>query len=116
MHQALLVPEIIMNIFEHAKMGVHAKKPLSQKALAALATTCKIFYEPAMDLLWSDIDGLLPLLGCITRLQPMIYPTAEVSAGESIQARCPFLVHHDLLTEHLNTGILVSEHRAIIGA
>jgi hypothetical protein len=48
-------------------------KSLLRKSLAALAVTCKAFSEPAMDLLWADIDQLEPLLGCVTRLHPLIY-------------------------------------------
>jgi len=32
-----------------------------------------------MNELWADIDGLNPLLGCVTRLRPISY-CAEVSA------------------------------------
>lgn len=47
--------------------------PLTQKSFAALARTCKHFYEPAMDLLWAKLDGIEPLLSCVTRLYPIIY-------------------------------------------
>lgn len=80
MHQALLVPEVLLHIFAHVKQirdPSYARKPLSRQCLAALATTCKSFYEPAMDFLWADMDMLLPLLGCVTRLHPMIYPRAQ---------------------------------------
>ncbi|KAG2120531.1 uncharacterized protein F5147DRAFT_831815 [Suillus discolor] len=54
MHQALLVPEILLEIFAY----VNTKPSTStQKLLAALARTCKIFHEPAMDLLWTEIHG-----------------------------------------------------------
>lgn len=46
---------------------------LARKSFAALARTCKPFYEPAMDLLWTELDGIEPLLGCVTRLHPIIY-------------------------------------------
>ncbi|KAG2045621.1 hypothetical protein BDR06DRAFT_1051461, partial [Suillus hirtellus] len=35
------------------------------QSLAALARTCKPFYEPAMDLLWAELDGMEPLLSCV---------------------------------------------------
>ncbi|KAG1894154.1 uncharacterized protein F5891DRAFT_1281745 [Suillus fuscotomentosus] len=66
MHQALLVPEVLLEIFAYVKTS-------TQKLFAALARTCKIFHEPAMDLLWTEIHGLEPLLGCVTRLHPLIY-------------------------------------------
>ncbi|KAG2741626.1 hypothetical protein P692DRAFT_20851203 [Suillus brevipes Sb2] len=47
---------------------------LAQKSMVALATTCRTFHEPAMDFLWTDLDGIEPLLGCVTRLHAVIYP------------------------------------------
>ncbi|KAG1875941.1 hypothetical protein C8R48DRAFT_759391 [Suillus tomentosus] len=70
-HRALLVPDILLVIFEHVN---HEKiSRWSRKSLAALASTCKAFHEPAMDLLWANMDGIEPLLGCVTRLHPIIY-------------------------------------------
>ncbi|KAG2148772.1 hypothetical protein DEU56DRAFT_782106 [Suillus clintonianus] len=69
MHQALLIPEVLLDIFAH----LTRKIPLGRKSLAALATTCKAFHEPAMDLLWAEVHQLEPLLGCITRLHSIIY-------------------------------------------
>ncbi|KAG1760983.1 hypothetical protein EDD22DRAFT_45755 [Suillus occidentalis] len=43
-----------------------------RKSVAALAITCKLFHEPAMDLLWAELDGIEPLLGCIARLHPIM--------------------------------------------
>ncbi|KAG0694958.1 hypothetical protein DFH29DRAFT_295474 [Suillus ampliporus] len=79
MHQVLLVSEILLDIFVHllgpeSSVSV-AGKSLSRKSLAALARTCKTFYEAAINLLWADMDGhgIDPLLGCVTRLHPIIY-------------------------------------------
>lgn len=76
MHQALHIYEIIVEIFSH----VNTVRPLSYrqdafvwKSLAALATTCKTFHEPAMNELWAVMYGLTPLLGCVARLHPIIY-------------------------------------------
>jgi hypothetical protein len=88
MHQALLVSEILLDIFAHVNESVDlpyddspCERSLSRQSLASLATTCKAFHEPAMDLLWANIDELEPLLGCVTRLHPMIYRSgAGVSA------------------------------------
>lgn len=80
MHQALLVPEILLDIFAHIIESADlsyddsvCERIYSRQSLASLATTCKAFHEPAMDLLWTNIDELEPLLGCVTRLHPMIY-------------------------------------------
>ncbi|KAG1884698.1 hypothetical protein F4604DRAFT_1731659, partial [Suillus subluteus] len=72
MHQALLIPEVLLEIFTHVNEILYTP-PSTEKSLAALATTCKVFHEPAMDLLWAEIYQLDPLLGCVTRLHPLIY-------------------------------------------
>ncbi|KAG2348249.1 hypothetical protein BDR05DRAFT_956801 [Suillus weaverae] len=69
MHQALLIPEVLLEIFEH--VFTDRETPLA--SLVVLATTCKAFYEPAMDLLWGEIPQLIHLLGCVTRLHPLVY-------------------------------------------
>ncbi|KAG1799305.1 uncharacterized protein HD556DRAFT_1305539 [Suillus plorans] len=82
MHQALLIPEVLLEIFSHvteepsdSSTGVTS---LPRKSLAALATICKAFYEPAMDLLWSEIDISESMLGCITRLHPLKYRSGRL--------------------------------------
>jgi len=77
MHHALLVSEVLLDIFAHVNTILdplsYGEISLTRKSLATLATTCRTFYEPAMDLLWADMHGIVPLLGCVTRLHPMIY-------------------------------------------
>ncbi|KAG1744567.1 uncharacterized protein EDB91DRAFT_191052 [Suillus paluster] len=84
MHQALLVTEILLDIFAHVNQipnpssALEKSFKLARQSLAALAVTCKTFHEPAMDLLWANTDvhwvePLEPLLGCVPRLHPMIY-------------------------------------------
>ncbi|KAG1884681.1 hypothetical protein F4604DRAFT_184234 [Suillus subluteus] len=75
MHQALLVFDVLLDIFAQVnKIPSTGKKTLSPRtSLASLAATCKAFHEPAMDLLWAEVDRLQPLLGCVTRLHPLIY-------------------------------------------
>ncbi|KAG1865283.1 hypothetical protein F4604DRAFT_1905189 [Suillus subluteus] len=77
MHRALLIPEVFLEIFAHVHQILNpsstGEKTLARKSIAALARTCKTFHEPAMDLLWSKVDQLEPLLGCVTRLHPLIY-------------------------------------------
>ncbi|KAG1799315.1 uncharacterized protein HD556DRAFT_1525238 [Suillus plorans] len=57
MHQALLVPEVLLEIFAYVNTLPSTQTTPTQKLLAALARTCKIFHEPAMDLLWTEIYG-----------------------------------------------------------
>ncbi|OJA11048.1 hypothetical protein AZE42_07184 [Rhizopogon vesiculosus] len=76
MHQALFISEILVEIFSHVKDIFESWNPgteLWRESLAVLARMCKAFHDPAMDLLWADMDNLEPLLGCVTRLHPLIY-------------------------------------------
>ncbi|KAG2139126.1 uncharacterized protein EDB93DRAFT_1230588 [Suillus bovinus] len=73
MHQALLVPEVLLEILTYVNEISFTQTTSTQRSLAALARTCRKFYEPAMDLLWAEIEELEPLLGCVTRLHPLIY-------------------------------------------
>lgn len=79
MHRALLVSDVLLYIFTYVEQlpptiytpSVTASP--GQKCLASLAATCNAFYELAMDLLWADIYGVKLLLGCVTRLHPLVY-------------------------------------------
>ncbi|KAG2146003.1 uncharacterized protein EDB93DRAFT_496801 [Suillus bovinus] len=75
MHRALLISEVLSEIFAHLNENrIAGKKPSS---LEALARTCKAFHEPAMDLLWAVLDGVIPLLGCVARLHRLIYSSGS---------------------------------------
>ncbi|KAJ8597189.1 hypothetical protein M405DRAFT_928250 [Rhizopogon salebrosus TDB-379] len=129
MHRALFISEILLEVFTHLipeqprdkksaairQVFFLATEPLSpanvssRKSLAWLARTCKTFHEPAMDLLWADMDdyGLEPLLGCVKRLHPLVYPlirdrygtlTVRKTWSEGVkplfeQEACQFLRH-----------------------
>ncbi|KIK34224.1 hypothetical protein CY34DRAFT_652528 [Suillus luteus UH-Slu-Lm8-n1] len=90
MHQALFVCEILLNIFTHVDQfppSSYHPKSSAWKSLAALARTCKRFREPAMDLLWADMHRIEPLLGCVTRLYPVIYrnPNMHLCSSQDIE-------------------------------
>ena len=55
MHHALEIQEILLNVFDQC-CSFH---------LPALARTCRAFKEPALDVLWENLDDLSPLVGCI---------------------------------------------------
>ncbi|KAG2092789.1 uncharacterized protein F5147DRAFT_821572 [Suillus discolor] len=101
MHQALLVPKVLLEIFAYVNIIPSTETTSTQELLAVLARTCKIFHEPAMDLLWAEIDGLEPLLGCVARLHPLIYhsdtmwdePWAKGVKPLSAHEACQFLRH-----------------------
>ncbi|KAG0694971.1 hypothetical protein DFH29DRAFT_295970 [Suillus ampliporus] len=93
MHRALLLSEILLDIFAHVNTILdplsYGEKSLARKSLAALARACQTFHEPAMDELWADIYGLRPLLGCVTRLYPMIYHSGKyLWSSEGIEPLC----------------------------
>ncbi|KAG2354780.1 hypothetical protein BDR07DRAFT_1608556 [Suillus spraguei] len=107
MHRALLVSEILLDIFAHVNTILdplsYGGILLTRKSLATLATTCKTFYEPAMDLLWAEMHGIVPLLGCVTRLHPMIYHHAGRYSSwysEGINPLCEHEVHQFMRHAH----------------
>ncbi|KAG1733816.1 hypothetical protein EDB19DRAFT_1999890 [Suillus lakei] len=86
MHQALLVSEVLSEIFSHLdeNLGRYSlsRPSKTQPSLEALARTCKTFHEPAMRLLWAKLDGIIPLLGCVPRLHQLIYRSTSSGRTE----------------------------------
>lgn len=60
-HACLLVNEIVSEIIFHLLSDGY------ERSIVNLGITCKALYEPAMDILWEDIDTLEPLLMCFPR-------------------------------------------------
>ncbi|KAG1810470.1 uncharacterized protein HD556DRAFT_55854 [Suillus plorans] len=96
MHRALLVSEILVQIFIDLSQPLGSETfgwslSSTRKSFASLALTCTTFHELAMDFLWSNMHGLRPLLGCVTRLHSAIYdPKSKYSWSQ----------YADPLTEH----------------
>jgi hypothetical protein len=67
-HQALFLSEILDEMFSHLN-PILQRRPWSWLSLAVLTRTCKTFHDPTMDLLWANLEGLEPLLGCVARLR-----------------------------------------------
>jgi hypothetical protein len=91
-HSVLTDPALLRAIFEHlidAKderdVVVHARSQLLR-----LATCCKAFSEPALDLLWRKMDDLLPLLKILPSFERVgdayvrVLPPREVFDKRSI--------------------------------
>lgn len=106
MHRALHICEILLEIFAHVNTVQNScsyqQEAFARKSLVALAATCKTFYEPAMNELWAVMYGLTPLLGCVTRIYPVIYQNRR-----KVSALCPFNPFICRLIERLNTAFLV---------
>ncbi|KAG1723158.1 hypothetical protein EDB19DRAFT_1764562 [Suillus lakei] len=84
MHRALLVSEVFLDIFVQLTENTPGLMSMTdRKSLAALARTCKTLYEAAMNELWANLYGLEPLLGCVTRLYPVVYPRIKKVSVES---------------------------------
>lgn len=70
MHPVLQIPEVLLNIFSRCvPSGFSAESRKSiDRDLAALARTCRAFKEPALDILWSDLQDPSPLLRCLPEI------------------------------------------------
>ncbi|KAG0709191.1 hypothetical protein DFH29DRAFT_778848, partial [Suillus ampliporus] len=68
MHYALKLNDIIYILFRHVNEPSVNHEPggnVGQKTLAALARTCRLFHEPALDVLWGDLYFPHPLIRCL---------------------------------------------------
>ena len=69
--EALKNEDILGLIFQHFDLEPGSQTVAqSRKDLFSAAKTCKAFVEPALDLLWSILPSLLPLL--------LLLPSAEI--------------------------------------
>ncbi|KAG1732494.1 hypothetical protein EDB19DRAFT_1733651 [Suillus lakei] len=64
MHRLFLVHELLIIICEHLYDEDDIPNA-SKEALARLARTCKAFHTVALNALWSNLDGVAPLLQCL---------------------------------------------------
>lgn len=58
MHPWFTIEELLAEVF--GNLGTSERR-----SLANAAVTCRTFYEPAMDRLWSELDDLFPLIKCM---------------------------------------------------
>ncbi|EGO04127.1 hypothetical protein SERLA73DRAFT_69903 [Serpula lacrymans var. lacrymans S7.3] len=69
MHKCLLVPDILSIIFKHILPedpdSAEALEDDWQRSLAVLARTCRLFSDPALDVLWADLHDVEPILRCL---------------------------------------------------
>lgn len=62
-HRSTMVPSILSNPEVTAKVLEYIlDTPNGRRSLSRLARTCKAFKEPALNLLWRDLDSFLPLI------------------------------------------------------
>ncbi|KAF9220210.1 hypothetical protein BS17DRAFT_350295 [Gyrodon lividus] len=100
MHPCLNIAEIQERIFEYVrgpvlyegKLDYRQRRTIStaRRSLAALARTCNSFTEPALDLLWYDLDTFEPLLRSLpsdiwSRGHYPCYPLREARFSRNLQ-------------------------------
>ncbi|OCH92360.1 hypothetical protein OBBRIDRAFT_717559, partial [Obba rivulosa] len=66
-HPALGVYDILCNIFEELASTASISNAYQdmieiRRTLARAARVCKAFYEPALKILWKELNSLMPLL------------------------------------------------------
>lgn len=65
-HQQNMAPAILRDADVTAKLLEYiVDSPNGRRSLARLARTCKAFKEPALNVLWRDLDSLVPLLSLL---------------------------------------------------
>ncbi|OJA15932.1 hypothetical protein AZE42_02656 [Rhizopogon vesiculosus] len=77
MHKCLYVSEIVRNIcskvrrlgeVDDSTIALEAELFEARRTLYHFALTCRSMKEPALDILWGDLDSLYPLLCCLPGL------------------------------------------------
>ncbi|KAJ7718662.1 hypothetical protein B0H16DRAFT_1608910 [Mycena metata] len=89
MHRCLRVRELVELIFSNCRANPFLGP--DKKVLARLGRTCKIFYNPAlMNLLWRELDSLVPVLRC---MPPDLFKVSPGAGGLStVTLRRPIVI------------------------
>lgn len=96
MHQALQIQEVLRIIFAHFFLP---GTPPTTSDLHSLARTCRAFKEPALDLLWKELQDLSPLARCLPEVSYQI-STHKVrqlqvlTIAHCLTANVPCFLHH----------------------
>jgi hypothetical protein len=63
-HQQAMFPTILRSADATAKLlDVIVESPNGRRSLSRLSRTCKAFKEPCLNVLWRELDSLIPLIG-----------------------------------------------------
>ncbi|KAH9952038.1 hypothetical protein B0H21DRAFT_705158 [Amylocystis lapponica] len=72
MHRALDIPDIVYEIFRHLRpFPGRSRSDYQLRVLANAARTCRAFTDPALDLLWQDLDTIIYLLNVTHVVGPL---------------------------------------------
>ncbi|KAF8545789.1 hypothetical protein OG21DRAFT_1491919 [Imleria badia] len=88
MHHALEIQEILLNILVHV---------YPSPDLLALVRTCRAFKEPALDMLWAELDDLSPLVRCLPEASHQLFPRTPPEYSFS---RPPTQTEWDILSSY----------------
>ena len=105
MHHALRLEEILLNIFGQCYSPGPTNRqrtPRGTADLVALARTCRMFKEPALDVLWTELVNLSPLARCLPEASHRIYPGYTVG-----RSRAPSEI---ILSDGVSSGIHLAGH------
>ena len=88
MHRCLFIYELVHEIFEYA--GATSLAPL-----ASLARTCTHFREPALDILWRELDDFSPLVKCMPTIVWREETLGDDSSTVTLVSRLACLFKHE---------------------
>ncbi|KAG1817054.1 uncharacterized protein BJ212DRAFT_1350508 [Suillus subaureus] len=101
MHRLFLVHELLMIICEHLYDEDDIPNA-SKKALARLARTCKAFHAVALNALWSDLDGVAPLIQCLPTEVTRLYWRLPLGTAVVGIERAPRKAEWDIIQGYAN--------------
>jgi len=77
------IPEILLHIFEHVYVSHKGRSDL-----ASLALTCKLFSDPALDILWRIQTSFLPLIMTFPRELLNFAPSDQMAVATFVRVPC----------------------------
>ncbi|KAG2125036.1 hypothetical protein DEU56DRAFT_983395 [Suillus clintonianus] len=96
MHRLFFVPELLIIICEQ----LYDEDDLpnaSKEALARLSRTCKAFHVVALNALWSNLDGVAPLVQCLPAEVTRFYWDLPLGTAKVGIARTPQKAEWDII-------------------
>lgn len=105
-HRAILVHDILLEILEHlsSSLSTTSGDSTDRTALLSAALTCKRFLDPALSVLWRNIDDFLPLLVLFSSFQAIPLQDFERRSSYSYHATSYVSYHFIGLVMRGNQG------------
>ncbi|KAH6906482.1 hypothetical protein BKA70DRAFT_1287743 [Coprinopsis sp. MPI-PUGE-AT-0042] len=83
MHRCLIIDEILLEIFRQVLLMEHSSTaylPVKSKTVAGLARTCRTFRNPALAVLWHELNGVAQLF-CVLPATKLRWKDAATGPG-----------------------------------